>query len=244
MNNISKRKQQQGIALIATLLVVIIFTVIGMNIANNGKKNQEMTGANVRNNIVFEASEMSLRRAIRFIRAIRNGEPSASDDASLTKNESIKKLVENFNIDAARKNSVQFVTNPAYAFVWKTGAIRKKVCRSSLVDCSDRFDFVANIDNKDVWKYAIKSTFDDSDDTFGENYLSQVETYTFIELLRDASVNTSTYDLDGNFTGGAGRGYYYLITVKGSGFPPGTEDTSTVLGRENIILQTVYAQKY
>lgn len=241
MRNMAKRKEQQGIALIATLLIVIIFTFIGMSVANNGKKNQEMTGANLRSNIVFEASETSLRKAIRFIRAIRNGEPQAGE-AVLTND--IRGLVYGFDAEKAKKHSVQFVTNPAYTFVWKNGAISKKLCQTDTsIACDKKLDFVTHIDNKQVWQYAIKSTFNANDEFDEENYLSEVETYTFIELLRDASVNTTGFGRNSNFTGEVGRGYYYLITVKGSGFPPG-KDKKKALGRENVILQAVYAQKY
>lgn len=235
---IINKKQQQGIALIATLLMIVIFTFVGMNIATKGKKNQEMTGANARNNIVFEASEMSLRKAIRFIRAIRNGEPNASENASLSANANIKALVENFDVTKAQDNSVSFVTDPSYSFIWEPGAVRK-ACGNK---CPDGLDYTNQIDNKELWNKAIKSTFKDDDD-FENNYLSDVETRTFIELLRDASVNTEAYSQDGNFIGGAGKGYYYLITVKGSGFPPGA-DKENSLARENVVLQTVYAQKY
>lgn len=256
---VRSKKQQQGLALIATLLVVAIFTFIGMNIATKGKKNQEMTGANVRNNVVFEASEITLRHAMQFINAIKNGEPQAGVPTAFTtevekekkgegetnKNkEIVKKAVENFKVENAIANSVSFVTNPEYTFIWDVGKLVSKVCKNN-DDCDKNIKFVEQIDDEKLWKEAIKSTFKDAD--FKENYLSHVETYTLIELLRDSSVNADTYSVDGNFTGGAGRAYYYLITVKGSGFPPGTSiknKTDPTYARENVILQAVYAQQY
>lgn len=236
-NRIKSKKQQQGLALLATLMMVVIFTFIGMSIATKGKKNQEMTGANARNNMVFEASEMTLRNAIRFVRAIRNGEPKAGSNIT----DNTKGLVENFKIKKAIDNSLQFVTNPAYTFIWEANAIKNKVCTPA-TNCPDGLNFAKQIDDKNLWKYAIESTFTEAD--YGNNYLSHVKTYTFIELLRDVSANASTYERDGNFIGDAGRGYYYLITVKGSGFPPGADKDDILNARENVILQAVYAQKY
>lgn len=239
-----QHQQQQGLSLLATLIMVIIFTFVGMSIANKGKKNQEMTGATVRSNVVFEAAETSLRRATRFIKAIKNGEPRAGLDASLSQDTSIKKLVENFDKENAKKHSFQFVTDPAYTFIWQSGALKNKVCSNDTV-CPKGLDFNALIDDNNLWNNAIESTFTEVKSSKGQqNYLAHVKTYTFIELLRDVSANTSGYEKDGNFIGQAGRGYYYLITVKGSGFPPGADQKDTRNSRENVILQAVYAQRY
>lgn len=236
--------QQQGVSLLATLIMVIIFTFVGMSIANKGKKNQEMTGATVRSNVVFEAAETSLRRATRFIKAIKNGEPKAGLDASPGNNDNIKNYVTGFKIGNAEKFSLQFVTDPAYTFIWQSGALKNKVCPNDTV-CPNGFDFNALIDDNNLWNNAIESTFAEVKSSEGQqNYLTHVKTYTFIELLRDVSANTSGLNDDGNFVGQAGRGYYYLITVKGSGFPPGAKQDDTRNSRENVILQAVYAQRY
>lgn len=234
------KKQQRGLALIATLLVVAIFTFIGMNIATKGKKNQEMTGANVRNNVVFEASEMTLRRALQFINAIKHGAPKTVDRVNAS---AFDEDVRNFNVEEVfvdkDKTPPDFVHDKG--LVWNSGALAKAVCSN----CDKNINFIKEIDNKKLWNLAIKSTFEDDD--YEENYLSHVETYTFIELLRDNSINADNYSVDGNFTGGAGRAYYYLITVKGSGFPPGTSSENKKIStnsRENVILQAVYAQQY
>lgn len=192
----------------------------------------------MRHNAVFEASEMTLRNAMRFIRSIRTGEPKAGDNADLSNNSTVKNLVENFDSQKAIENSIQFVTDPNYVFIWDSGKLQQAVCGT----CTEGFSFVDNIDDANLWGKAIKSTFSETE--FGTNYLSNVETYTFIELLRDVSANSSAYAGSGNFTGGAGRGYYYLITVKGSGFPPNVDTSDMTNSRENVVIQAVYAQKY
>lgn len=227
------KKQQQGLALIATLMVVVIFTFIGMSITTKGKKNQQMTGANVRYNVVFEASEMTLRRVLAFLNTIKNGAPKTVDKVNAS---SISEAIGNFNVDNVFNND--FVHDKG--LVWSIGALAE-ACSS----CDKNINFIENIDNKELWSLAIKSTF--KDDVYKNNYLSHVNTYTFIEVLRDSSANADNYSVDGNFTSGAGRGYYYLITVKGSGFAPGTSKTDKDTpsnARENVILQAIYAQQY
>lgn len=230
--------KQRGLALIATLLVVAVFTFIAMSIATKSKKNQALTGATVRHHVVFEAAEMTLRKAMRFIRSINVGEPKVGDNADISTNADLKNLVENFEMKTAQDNAIQFVTQPDYAFIWDTGKLQQAVCGT----CSDGFSFVKSIDDSNLWHKAIKSTFSNKD--FGNHYLSHVQTYTFIELLRDTGADASMYSADGRFISGAGRTVYYLITVKSSGFPPNTDKNDLTNARENVVIQAVYAQTY
>lgn len=143
----------------------------------------------------------------------------------------------------ARQQSAQLVDDPELAFIWQHGALEKEIC--TVTPCPSGINFINEMDREEVWKLAIVSNPENIDT---KNYLTNTQTYTFVQLLRDVDGGTGSGGLSGSELGGGGSsGKYYLITVKGSGFPPGMSDDDKKdpkNARENVILQAVYAHLY
>ncbi|MGY0398998.1 MAG: pilus assembly PilX family protein [Ostreibacterium sp.] len=225
------KKAEQGIALLASLMLVILFTVLGMMIAQQGKENEQVTGANVRYGVVFEAAEKTLRDAISFMNLIP-GLPISTADGTLGRND-----VANFNTDAVEKMGKLFSLDIASSFTWAKGALESKVCGSAT--CI--INFPQELDGQMWDNFAIKSKLATASAVGGNaalpvvessNYILETETYTLIQLLRSIPESQTTSNKAKN---------YYLITVKASGYPPGANhdvDNS----RENVIVQAVYAK--
>lgn len=232
----NSQQGQQGIALFSTLLIVIIFTFIAIGIATKGKKNQELTGATLRNHMVFEATEMTIQNAISFIRTLEHPPPTIVHHI----NNDTKNLVQNFKVQIAKDHAILFTSDPTYAFIWQAGTIANIACPLP-TSCPDGFSFSQHVDNNNLWQHAIESTFEKRD--YGDTYFPHIKTYTFIERFK-GSDNTSNYGTDGNLSTAIGNNDYYFITVKGSGFPPQADKSDIMNARENTILQIVYTQPY
>lgn len=224
MTQLSTKKNQQGLALLASIIIIVIFTIIGITMAQRAKENTKLSGAIVRYDVVFEAAEQTIRDAVRYI-AYPPEIPIAGTGS-------------NGRTDAANFNTatmdVSDVTiNPNKSFIWDKGELEKQLCRS--VSCNGGIDFLSKLDD-DIWKNSgILSSFNDVD---SKNYLREVQTYTFIQKLR-------TIDFGGGNTNSQKIVNYYLITVKASGYPPGTSDANKTPNnaRENVILQAVFARR-
>lgn len=241
------KKNQQGIALLSAVLIIMIFAIMGMMNAQKAKESEKMAGAAVRYDTVFEAAERTLRDAGDYLLRI-DGVPYA-DDGSKGRSK-----VANFDVSglANATTLVNLVTDPDSAIVWKRETLEREVCGAG--NCSAGVDFVPRLDGV-LWNdLAIQSDFSGTctgnDDIACNNYLQDIRAYTFIEQLRTNSRSgageLSHTGMKGT-TGltGVGSETYYLITVKASGFPPGTTNTGKsdpLNARENIILQGVFAR--
>lgn len=250
------KNRQQGIALLSVVLITTIFAILGMMNAQKAKESERMAGSNVRYTSVFEAAEQTLRDAGDYLLRI-DGSPYVDNGANGRDKAA--------NFDTSNIDTVDFVSDPGSAIVWNRETLATDACGAG--SCLAGIDFVTRMDSN-IWKdLAIQSSFDasgcDATSTTAtttttaatgevacENYRRDVETYTFIERLR-------TNDGSGGGGGGAsaregslglvGTGYetYYLITVKGSGFPPGTSNTdknNPLNSRENVIIQGIFAR--
>ncbi len=239
------KNNQQGIALIATVLIITIFAIMGMMNAQKAKESEKLAGANVRYDTVFETGERSLRDAGDYILRI-TGTPYA-DDGSQGRD-----AVANFDISALTADLlVDLTQQPASAIVWFRDTLRDTVCGAS--NCKSGVDFVSRLDD-DLWQnQAIQSSFNNAscpspstDDIACNNYLRDIQTYTFIEQLAvmdSGGINANMTNPKGSASlTGVAEETYYLITVKASGFPPGTPNTTALNSRENVILQGVFAR--
>lgn len=235
-------KPQQGMALLASIIIVILFTILGFTVAQKGKINQEFAGSTVRHGIVFEAAEQTLRDAMFFINDIRTGPPIATDDGTAG-----RARATNFN---PKKIGPDLSINPSTSFVWRPGALANKVCGKN--KCQAGINFAERID-EDIWQnLAIPSILGSSDGKDAKakvdkkSYINNIKTYTFIEYLGNGGRNStqgSTTAVKGGKGGSGNARKYYMITVKASGYPPGAKITADN-ARENVILQTIYAQVY
>ncbi len=241
------RNNQQGIALLATVLIITIFAIMGMMNAQKAKESEKLAGANVRYDTVFEAAERSLRDAGDYLLRI-NGTPYA-DNGSKGRD-----AVANFDISALTDDLlVDLVHKPESAIVWFRNTLRTTVCGGS--GCQSGIDFVARLDDISWKNQAIQSVFNNAgcptpgtNDIACNNYLRDIQAYTFIEQL--AVMDSSGGGGAGGVTNMLGSlpltavpdEAYYLITVKASGFPPGTTNTTALNSRENVILQGVFAR--
>lgn len=265
-------QKQQGIALFAALMLIVLLTMIGFRVAEQGKSNTAITGSTVRYNQVFEAGEQTLRRAMLFIRSIRNGEPIATNKPSdnynaQTGDYATKDTFANFDINQIVNSQTQEPTAAAqlmtsdtnYSFVWKSGELGKVICGQTAgrSNCPVGIDFQQYIDSN-VWRQqAIKSSFEGSGNTAidTDSYLSSIRTYTFIEVLSGNGQSKGGFGRNSPTSTTSGGVHYYLITVKASGYPPiyttkggktsvTVDDSDPLNARENVILQAVYAQMY
>ncbi|PID66709.1 MAG: hypothetical protein CR975_01370 [Gammaproteobacteria bacterium] len=227
-SNFQGKNQQQGLALIASLLIIIIFAIMGMTAAQKAKESEFVAGADVRYGATFEAAEQTLRRAMRYLNDIDAPKAGAGNTN--------RTVAENFNM--TNTEGVDFATQDT--FIWTRAALRGMCgtgCRG----------FAEEIDNNNFWQQAVKSTFTSGIDA--SNYLNDIETYTFVEELARPSSTGLGESLfgDGILDAGAGLSTkpkekaFYLVTVKASGFPPGTTDANktALTARENVIIQTV-----
>lgn len=232
------KKSQQGMALVAALLVIIIFAVMGMMNAQKAKDSEKLAGGSVRYGIVFEAAERTLRDAVNYISHI-NGTPMAGSVSATT--------INNFNtkgFDTTNISQAALQANPKKSIVWDRSKLAKKVCGTE--NCA--VQFAKRLDDE-VWaKRALKTTFTNDTNVSAKNYLKDTETYTVIEALKNAGgVSEPTFGesrMQESSSGGiANKMSYYLLTVKASGFPPGETDRSAAKSRENVIVQAVFAKR-
>ncbi len=240
------KNNQQGIALIATVLIITIFAIMGMMNAQKAKESEKLAGANVRYDTVFEAAERSLRDSGDYLLRI-SGTPYV-DNGSKGRD-----AIANFDISALTTDLlINLTSHPDWAIVWFRDTLRDTVCGGS--NCPSGIDFVARLDDN-LWKnQAIQSSFNitgcptpGTDDIACNNYLRDIQTYTFIEqlaVMESGGIKVGESNMKGASLTSVPEETYYLITVKASGFPPGTPDTSkTALNsRENVILQGVFAR--
>lgn len=242
MKHYQSRNTQQGLALLAAVLIITIFTVIGMMSAQKAKEDEKITGGTVRYSAVYEAAEQSLRDAARYLGQIK-GLPIVGVGSGG------KGIAEKFPATISDDNIEKITTDPNKAIVWSRETLEQQFCGAS--GCAGGLNFISHVD-KDVWKkQAILSTFS-SDGGATDNYINNTVTYTFIEELQSAdSVGKVKYGdsrmvPESAKSGSGGQDtVFYLITVKASGFPPGTKeaDKTAINARENVVLQAVFARR-
>lgn len=247
MSNYLNKRDQQGVALLSALLIVTIFAIMGMMNAKKAKESEKIAGAVVRYNTVFEAAEQSLRDAGDYLLRIR-GTPYVGDGSKGAE------FAESFDISTL--DTVSLVMDPNKAIVWNRDMLSVSAC--GVGGCAAGVDFVNRLDSG-LWNnLAVKTDFGGAcggssaatDEVACNNYLRDIETYTVIQQLRTKSGAGGGVGGPSAMPGtmgltGAGYETYYLITVKGSGFPPGTtaaQKSNPLNSRENVILQGVFAR--
>ncbi len=234
------KNQQQGLALLAALLIVLIFAIMGLTAVRNAKESEKIAGADVRYGLVFEAAEQTLRRAVAYLGTI-NGVPKAGNG------EANKRVAENFNIAEATNDNNDFRREDT--FIWSKDRLRAKLNPLCQVKKDGKCQgFIEEIDNDAFWKVGIKSEF--TNDITADNYLNHIETRTFIEELKSAAIsvtkprfcggNLDSCDSGGN-SGKLKKKSFYLITIKATGFPPGITKTAKN-ARENVMIQAVFVK--
>ncbi len=273
MKNFQGKSQQQGLALLAALLIIIIFAIMGMTAAKNARESEQFAGAEVRYKAVFEAAEQTLRRVAIYMNGI-DDLPKAGNGNLATKSDKIKSVVQDFDackLSDYRKNNPKACINACKAvdgkvpefcgasinfrgkdtFVWSKKGLKDKIiqrCKDTKYEnkpCS----FMQLIDDKSIWDLAVPSVGSRYKDIAKNNYLKNIETYTFVEQLRAVSCdgNKSQHSngrLDACSGGSAEiqKKAYYLITIKASGYPPAVPRT-VENARENVIIQAVFLKK-
>lgn len=235
MKQYKHKDNQQGIALLAAVMIIVIFAIMGMMSAKQAKQGEQIAGANVRYGTVFEAAELTLRDAMDYLRRIQGGAPYIGVVGS-----GGRTMATNFN--PTNLVQVDVKSDPAKAIVWDRGELKKAFC-----DSCQSLDFSGQMDSAKWKRIGIPTTFAAGDNIAGNNYLKDIETYTFIEALQSGNggkVGEQFNDtaMQANAGGGSSAdtpSIFYLITVKASGFPPGTANKTAGNSRENVILQAV-----
>ncbi|PID63013.1 MAG: hypothetical protein CR974_02540 [Gammaproteobacteria bacterium] len=231
MGHYPKKQQQQGMALLAALLIIVIFAIIGMTAAKKARENERMSGAEVRYGAVFEAGEQTLRLAADYLNTLGRIKAGNGDYVA----NGLEAQVRNFDPDLAATLDLE----NRDSFVWTKTDLQQAVGGNSL-------DFVNQIDNNTFWARAVRSNF--TNDIASKNYLTDIETYTYVQELVSILDNPNNSSTSGGSANEDEVGSnllvktYYLITVKASGFPPGTEAANRTPenARENVILQSVF----
>ncbi len=215
----SKHKQQ-GLVLLASLMLIAIAALFGIHMAKNSRNHQEIAAANVRYAIVQQAAKLSLKRTQQFLKALKK--PVAISDNPLKGRD----FASNFDIDTLMTAQLSG-NNTVPAFIWQRNALEDKVCGSNQCRSGIYFeDYLEN--NEDIWQdYAIISHFDQDIDK--QNYLANTYTYTFIQSLNPEPTDPTTPQ-------------YYLITVLAVGYPPETP-TSIENARERYLTQKIVSKK-
>lgn len=232
MKHYQFKRTQHGIALVAAVMIIIIFAIMGMMGAQRAKDSEKIAGANVRYGTVFEGAEQSLRDAAVYVGSISKT-PLAGNGSNG------RASAENFNL--SNINEIALTTDPNAAIIWKRGNLEVAACGAS--GCAKGLSFTSQLDKDSFWtNNAIKSTFA-ADGIADNNYLEEVETYTLIEQVGGGLTNGPT---EGQQSGAPnpnkkGSEIFYLVTVKAAGYTPGMAKTADN-ANENIIVQSVFAK--
>ncbi len=200
-------KQQQGLALLAALMLIALAALFGINMAENSRNHQDIAAANVRYSIVQQAGELTLKRTKQFLQQLKNKLPITNNALSG------RDFASNFN-QANLINAQASASNIIPAFIWQRGALEDKICGSHQCRSGIYFDdYLEN--NEHIWQdYAIISHFDQGIDS--QNYLANTYTYTFIQSLNPIEPNP----IPPTTPSGTVKPQYYLITVLAVGYPP------------------------
>ncbi len=232
------KNQQQGLALLAALLIIFVFAIMGLTAVRNAKESEKIAGSDVRYGAVFEAAEQTLRRAVAYLGTI-NGVPKAGNGIAN------KTIAENFNIAEAKSDDNDFRREDT--FIWSRDKLRAELNSQCQVKKDGKcLGFIEEIDNEKVWELAVKSEF--TDNVTANNYLNHIETYTFVEELTSTAISANKP----RFCGGnldscessiqkLKQKSFYLITIKATGFPPGITKTAEN-ARENVLIQAVFVK--
>ncbi len=249
MKNFQGKSQQQGLALLAALLIIVIFAIMGMTAVRKARESEQFAGADVRYGAVFEAAEQTLRRAAIYINKI-DDIPKASGIGATMHPE----VARNFDASTMpKKTELDF--RGKETFVWSRERIKDtltKLCKEKKYEpCS----FTQLIDEQALWDSAVPSTFTTYKDgnvdknISGNNYLNHIETYTFVEQLRSIACDekkgfhsNKRLDACSNSNSEIKKKAYYLITIKASGYPPAMARTAEN-ARENVIIQAVFLKR-
>lgn len=238
-NTLSQRtnpppKQQQGLALLASLILISLVAIVGMTMLEKSRDNQDIAGANIRYEMVFQAAENTLKQAKLFLQHIEE-KPIVTENADQG-----REFAKNFDF-----SHITALNSPAYhpesAFIWQRGALEDKVCGTN--QCRSGINFRDYLQNdEDIWTdYAIISQFNQNIEP--TNYLHHIYTYTFIQSLEQADQSTGGMGADGNLDSTMNNQRHYLITTKAVGYPPDAK-INTENARETVLLQAVYTQQY
>lgn len=243
MKHYQLHKRQHGLALLAAVLIVTIFTILGMMSAQKAREDEKITGGTVRYSTVFEAAEQSLRDAASYIKKIK-GLPLVGDGSGG------RDLAKNFPNRLSAETVESLISDPSKTIVWSKETLEHAFCGDN--GCTGGLNFVDHLD-KAIWQTkGILSTFNDNDTTASDNYINNTQTYTFIEELQSADSTGKGKYGDSRMipesakSGSGGQDtVFYLITVKASGFPPGIKDEEKTAAnaRENVMLQAVFARR-
>ncbi len=237
------KKTQSGLALLAAVLIIVIFTIMGMMNAKQAKESEKMAGGNVRYESVFQAAELSLRNSVEYI----NHADGTLQTGYAGSGSTGRANAENFDMSGLEANRPIILYDPENAIVWDREKLQETICGAG--ECTSGIDFMSRLDRSFWEEHGIISSFDNNSDD--KNYIRNIETYVFIQYLSSISGGAGGGDViaigsdfhpDGKSNG---KEIFYLITVKASGFPPGTDkDNKDPLdARENVVLQAVFAKR-
>lgn len=229
LSSLPHPKKQQGLALLAALMLIALAALFGINMAENSRNHQDIAAANVRYATVQQAGELTLKRTKRFLQQLKNKLPITNNALSG------RDFASNF--DQANLITAQASTgNIIPAFIWQRGALEDKICGINQCRSGIYFDdYLEN--NEHIWQdYAIISHFDEGIDS--QNYLANTYTYTFIQSLNPIEPNPITPTTPG----GTIKPQYYLITVLAVGYPPETP-TTIENARERYLTQAFFIKK-
>lgn len=234
MKQPNMQNSQRGMALIAAVLIIAIFTIMGMMNAQKAKESEKIAAGNARYQVVFQTAETSLRNAVEYINKAGN-----LIDGYAGKNSQGRKDAENFDLTKVKAANIKY--DPQNTVVWDSERLRETVCPSNT--CKSGIDFMKKLD-EGFWKdHAIHSKF--TNDVSSKNYIKDTETYTIVEKLQtiDQANRNKVYNHKVGSGGSGSVEEFFLITVKASGYPPGTTNKVAVNSRENIIVQAVFAKR-
>ncbi len=241
MKNFQGKQQQQGLALLAALLIIVIFAIIGLTTVRNARESEKVAGADVRYGAVFEAGEETLRNTVKYLDAISGVPKAGMGNANIA-------VATNFDDSKAKDETNDFRRSDT--FIWS----REDLLNTLTPFCSGGKcqGFTGEVDNQQFWAQAVpsdfKNKFQGKNMITGSNYINHIQTYTFVEELKSTSIDITKANFGNRRLDAGGPGpdklkkkSFYLITIKSSGFPPGIARTAQS-ARENVIIQAVFVK--
>lgn len=238
------KKQQNGSVLLASLIIILLFTTIAMVAAKRSRVAEQTTGSNTRYKSVFEAAERSVRDAVAVLNQLKS-KAVASDIITVTDANSAISRLTNFPLGEIVNGNIDPTSSETRdAFIWSRFALSRRLGQPD-----ELFNFKNRVDDA-FWSAAgIVSQYDSNNEIDPNNNMRNIQTYTFIEQVAKSS------NLVGGTSAPSGRtaptNHFFRITVKASGFPPGTLQASTTgtrpltpsprLATENVVVQMIFS---
>ncbi len=155
-----KYKKEQGLALLASLLVLVVITLLGLTVAKKGIVLEKVAKATVRYEEIANVAEIAMRQAV-------------------TKLEGIDRSIPGGDMSKGPMSKISMSSSDKLTMVWSPKKLRGMFSKSKVNGSTARTQF--GDFNDSGWDAAILNTADASDEN--DSSYGKIKTYTFIELI-------------------------------------------------------------